>query len=202
MYDFPNNAHIQSIVRKMHQSGKVIGAVCHGPAALVHATKKDGHSILEDKSISSFTNQEELFLIPDAEDVFPFLLEDKLIESGANFQEGTMYLENVVEDGQLVTGQNPWSTWKLAETMVRKMGIEPKKRTITPDEHAVQVLSRFETKGYGSAEELITELADNQREMNRTLLAMHSIIAAMQWKVGKSLQLVWLVRHAKSVSTN
>ena len=113
-----------------------------------------------------------------------------------------MYLENVVEDGQLVTGQNPWSTWKLAETMVRKMGIEPKKRTITPDEHAVQVLSRFETKGYGSAEELITELADNQREMNRTLLAMHSIIAAMQWKVGKSLQLVWLVRHAKSVSTN
>ena len=198
MYDFPDNAHIQSIVSSYYQSGKVIGAVCHGPAALVNVTLKGGRSILEDRSVSSFTNNEELFLIPDAENIFPFLLEDKLVENGAKFVEGSMYLENVIQDGNIVTGQNPWSTWRLAETMIRQMGYEPKKRVITPEENAIKVLGSFEDQGYGAAKKLITNMTENKLEMNRTLLAMHSIVAAMQWKVLKSFQLVGLLSHAKS----
>ena len=38
MFDFPGNQHIQAIVRDCYESGKVIGAVCHGPAALVNVT--------------------------------------------------------------------------------------------------------------------------------------------------------------------
>src|SRR6056297_1674572 len=38
MYDFPNNEAIQSIVKNHYQSKKVIGAVCHGPSALVNVT--------------------------------------------------------------------------------------------------------------------------------------------------------------------
>ena len=198
MYDFPDNAHIQSIVSHYYQSGKVIGAVCHGPAALVNVTVGEGQSILQDLSVSSFTNKEELFLIPDAEDIFPFLLEDKLVQNGANFIEGTMYLKNVAHDGNVITGQNPWSTWSVAETMIKQMGYEPKKRVITSEENAIEVLGSFENQGFEAAKELVTEMAENKLEMNRTLLAMHGIVAAMQWNVAKSYQLVRLVRHAKT----
>ncbi len=197
MYDFPNNHHIQSIVKSLYRSGKVIGAVCHGPAALVNIKLEDGQPLLEGKTVSSFTNKEELFLIPDAETIFPFLLEDKLIESGANFKEGTMYLEKVVHDQNLITGQNPWSTWKLAETMIEQMGYQPKKRVITSEENAIQVLGRYQEQGYESAKKMISEMAVNQVAMNRTLLAKHSIVAAMQWNLVKSFELVRLVKYAK-----
>ena len=198
MFDFPDNPHIQSIVRSYYQSGKVIGAVCHGPAALVNVNIEGDRSMLQDLSVSSFTNKEELFLIPDAENIFPFLLEDKLVENGANFVEGTMYLENVAHDENVITGQNPWSTWSVAETMIVQMGYEPKRRVITSEENAIQVLGSFEDQGFKAAKELITEMAENRLKMNRTLLAMHGIVAAMQWNVAKSFQLVRLVYHAKS----
>lgn len=200
MYDFPNNPHIQSIVSNYYQSGKTIGAVCHGPAALVNVSAGNGRSILEDKKVSCFTNQEELFLIPEAENIFPFLLEDKLVSNGAQFVEGTMYLENVVHDGNIVTGQNPWSTWRLAETMIRQMGYEPKNRIITSEENAISVLGRLEGQGYGAAKKLITDMADDKLEMNRMLLAMHSVVAVMQWDLTKSFQLIGLLSHAKAES--
>ena len=199
MYDFPNDPNIQSVVRAHQESGKVIGAVCHGPAALVNVTLVDGQALLQGRSVSSFTNKEELFLIPEAADIFPFLLEDKLASKGAEFKEGTMYLENVIEDGNLVTGQNPWSTWKLAETMIKQMGYDPKPRVITPEENAIQVLGSLESGGYGTSKALISTMADEELEMNRTLLAMHGIVAAMQWKLVKSVQLVRLLKHAKDV---
>ena len=197
MYDFPDNSHIQSIVGSYYRSGKVIGAVCHGPAALVNVKLEGGEPLLMGKSVSSFTNKEELFLIPDAKTIFPFLLEDKLIESGANFNEGCMYLENVVIDQNLITGQNPWSTWRLAEAMIKQMGYQPKTRIITPEENAVEILGVYQKKGYESAKKRITEMALNQTEMNRTLLAMHSIVSAMQWNFTKCFQLIGLLSHAK-----
>ena len=199
IYDFPNNPHIQSIVREYYQSGKVVGAVCHGPAALVNVTLTDGNHLLDGKSVSSFTNSEELFLIPDAKTIFPFLLEDELVENGANFVEGSMYLENVIHDKNIITGQNPWSTWKLAETMVSQMGYEPKKRIITGEENAIKVLGSFEEDGYKNAKALISELETRELEMNRTLIAMHGIVSVMQWKIGKTIQLIRLLKHAKDV---
>ena len=198
MFDFPENPHIQHIIGKMYQDGKVIGAVCHGPAALVNVTLDDGRALLKDRSVSSFTNEEELFLIPNAEEIFPFLLENKLVEKGARFKDGAMYLQHVVHDDQLITGQNPWSTWKLAETMITQMGYEPKARVLTPEENAMLVLSSYDRLGHGAAKNLITEMTSNALEMNRTLLAMHSIVAAMQWNFGKSIQLISLTSHAKN----
>ena len=198
MYDFPNNAHIQSIVGSYYESGKVIGAVCHGPAALVNVKLKGGESMLAGKLVSGFTNSEELFLIPNAKTIFPFLLEDKLVKSGANFKEGAMYLENVVRDRNLVTGQNPWSTWKLAETMIAQMGYQPKKRIVTAEENAVEILCLYQKHGYKPAQKRITEMATKRLKMSRILLAKHSIVAAMQWKLTQAIKLIGLLKHAKN----
>lgn len=200
MFDFPENKHIQALVRQYYDSGKVIGAVCHGPAALLNVTVGDGRHLLTNRRISGFTNEEELFLIPDAADVFPFLLQDELIEKGARFDEGPMYLENVVQDENLVTGQNPWSTWKVAEMMIRQMEYEPKKREKTTEENSVQILNTYAMYGYGEAREQMDLFYLKKKGlMNRELLAVHSIVAAMQWDIGKAVGLIRLLAYAKSV---
>jgi putative intracellular protease/amidase len=200
MFDFPENPVIQSMVKDYFQSDKVIGAVCHGPAALVNVTLDDGSPLLEGKQITSFTNREELFLIPEAATIFPFLLQDKLSERGAQFSDGYTYLENVSVDGNLVTGQNPWSTWTMAEQMIQQLGYDPKYRARTAEENAVKILYEYESEGYRQAKAIATKMGTlDPKSMNRTLIAMHSILAAMKWDIGKTVDLIRLVAHIKSI---
>ncbi len=201
MFDFPENKAIQAIVRDLYQSNKVIGAVCHGPAALVNVTLDNGKHLLENKTVSGFTNDEELLLIPEAETIFPFLLQDKLAAQGAQFSEGPMYLEHISHEKNLVTGQNPWSTWKMAETMVKEMGYDPKQRVLTAEENAVYVLKKYETDGSRKAKALIQQLyVQEELEIERILIAKHSLIAAMQGDIGRFFGLVALTSYTKKMA--
>ncbi|MEH6537717.1 MAG: type 1 glutamine amidotransferase domain-containing protein [Psychroserpens sp.] len=203
MFDFPDNKAIQSIVRNYYQSGKVIGAVCHGPAALVNVTLDNGRPLIENKKVSGFTNKEELLLISDAESIFPFLLQDKLAAQGAQFNEGTMYLEKVSHDKNLVTGQNPWSTWLLAETMITQLGYTPKHRQITAEENAVKILEVYANHGSEKAKTLIeTMVSQENKPMAREFIASHSIIAAMQGDIGRFFDMIGLVSFAKTCESN
>ncbi|MEM1336260.1 MAG: type 1 glutamine amidotransferase domain-containing protein [Bacteroidota bacterium] len=202
MFDFPENKAIQAIVRKLYQSNKVIGAVCHGPAALVNVTLDNGRHVLENKQVSGFTNEEELLLIPEAATLFPFLLQDKLVAQGAHFSEGAMYLEHISHDKNILTGQNPWSTWKLSETMVKQMGYTPKYREITAEENAVAVLKVFEKEGFQKARDLIKHTyGEEQHTIARLLIAKHGVLALMQGDIGRFFALVRLTSYAKKVAT-
>jgi putative intracellular protease/amidase len=44
---------------QFYQAGKIVAAVCHGPAALVGATDADGKSIFAGKSFTGYSNAEE-----------------------------------------------------------------------------------------------------------------------------------------------
>lgn len=200
MFDFPENEAIQTIVRDYYVSNKVIGAVCHGPAALVNVTLENGSSLLENKRISSFTNAEELLLIPDAAAIFPFLLQDKLTDQGARFDEGGMYLEKISHDKNLITGQNPWSVWPVAETMVAELGYRPKFREITDEENAVSILVTYRKLGVTKAKEMIAHMLEvQQTPINRVLIAKHSIIAAMQGDVSSFFEIIGLVSFIKEM---
>nr|WP_299342532.1 type 1 glutamine amidotransferase domain-containing protein [Allomuricauda sp.] len=200
MFDFPDNKAIQSMVQELYQSNRVIGAVCHGPAALVNVKLDNGKSILNQKKVSSFTNDEELLLIPDAASIFPFLLQDKLTSQGALFEKGPMYLDKISHDGYLVTGQNPWSVWSVAETMIKQLGHTPKPRKITDEEHAVRILNTYHKNGKKRAKEQIEETSkDTKQPIQRVLIAKHSIIAAMQGNIGQFFDLIGLVSFAKKM---
>ncbi len=200
MFDFPENKSIQAIVRTLYQSNKVVGAVCHGPAALVNVKLDNGQSILANKKVSSFTNDEELLLIPEAATIFPFLLQDKLSSQGAQFSEGPMYLDNTSYDGNIVTGQNPWSVWSVAETMIRQLGHTPKYRIITDEENAVSILNTYHGEGSAKAKQQIEEMSVNANQpIKRVLIAKHSIIAAMQGNIGQFFDLIGLVSFAKKM---
>ncbi|MBN8429284.1 type 1 glutamine amidotransferase domain-containing protein [Microbulbifer salipaludis] len=206
MFDFPGNPAIRDLVVTLHENDGVIGAVCHGPAALADITLDSGSSFLDGRRISSFTNDEELFLIPDAEQVFPFLLETRLRENGAEFEKGRLYLNQVSIDGGLITGQNPWSSWSVTEAMVRALGYQPVARPVTQTEKTIELLLAYETHGHSAARDVLEtfiQQADVDGEgIDRRLLAMHGIVAAMQGEVIKFWDIVRLLASAKSSSAS
>lgn len=117
MWDLPDNRAVQELLAAMYQSGKVVAAVCHGPAALVNVKLSDGSYLVAFKTIASFTNQEERAV--ELADVVPFLLETKLLERGAYIKKAPNFEKLVVTDGRLVTGQNPASARMVAEEVLR-----------------------------------------------------------------------------------
>ncbi len=190
MFDFPGNQDIARILREIEPRG-VIGAVCHGPAALLDVRLAEGRPLLQGRRVTGFTNDEELFLIEQAREVFPFLLQDALARQSAGFVEGPMYLDNTVVDGRLVTGQNPWSTWSVAEAMVRVLGHEPVPRAPTGEETSVELLAAYHAAGIDRA----LALKDQRPPASKHLLLMHALVAAMQWRLGEAWDLQRLARH-------
>ncbi|MEP5567908.1 MAG: type 1 glutamine amidotransferase domain-containing protein [Halioglobus sp.] len=199
MWDFPDNPYIHQLVREYAEDGKLIGAVCHGPAALANVMLANGKPFLEGKPVTGFTNEEELLLMPDAANVFPFLLEDRLRERGGEIIVGLPYLENIAVTEGLVTGQNPWSVYAMAEIMVEQLGYSPVPRVRTGDENSVDVLMQYHLLGKVGARESIDAFAGAEMVVNRNLLVMHGMVAAMQWRIKSALELLVIAQHAKSV---
>lgn len=119
MWDFPEDDAVQNVAEQIYANGGVIGAVCHGPAALVNMNAPDGSPLVKDRRVAAFTNEEEAAV--ELTDVMPFLLETRLREQGARFIPAANFTENVVTDGTLVTGQNPASARAAAEAVVRTL---------------------------------------------------------------------------------
>lgn len=116
MWDLPCNATLASLVGRMWRDGKVVGAVCHGPAGLLSAVETDGQPLVAGKRVTAFTNAEE-----DAvglTDAVPFLLESRLRELGALFENGDIFAPYAIADGRLITGQNPASSRETAQLLL------------------------------------------------------------------------------------
>jgi putative intracellular protease/amidase len=115
MWDFPDSAAAQKAIREIDAAGGIVSAVCHGPAALVNATRADGTLLVAGKKVAAFTNGEEEEV--QSTHVVPFLLADKLGERGAFHQDTSNWSDNVIVDGRLITGQNPQSASSLGKAL-------------------------------------------------------------------------------------
>lgn len=115
MADMPDNQLVQSILAAMYESGKVVGAVCHGPVSLLNVKLSNGSYLIDGKNITSFSNaEEENYAQADV----PFLLESALKERGANYTAAAPWQAHSITDGKLITGQNPASATGVAERMI------------------------------------------------------------------------------------
>jgi putative intracellular protease/amidase len=120
MFDLPGNELVQKTIAQMYESGKVVAAVCHGPAALVDVKLADGKYLVDGKKIAAFTNSEEKAV--ELDQYMPFLLQSKLEEQGATVETGENFKPQVVVDGKLITGQNPASSEGVARGVMRSLG--------------------------------------------------------------------------------
>jgi len=123
MWDLASSDATAKLVESFYAQSKVIGAVCHGPAALVKAQTPEGTSILQGKKLTGFTNAEEKAVQLDQ--VVPFALETRLRELGGEFSQADVFQPHVVTDGTLVTGQNPPSSAPTAEAIVKLLSQVP-----------------------------------------------------------------------------
>jgi putative intracellular protease/amidase len=116
MVDMPENPLLKQVVRETYERHAVVGAVCHGPVSLLNVRLSNGTYLLEGKNISSFTNEEEENY---AKEDVPFELETALTKQGAIFHGAKPWSAYSIEDGNLVTGQNPASAQGVAQKMIK-----------------------------------------------------------------------------------
>lgn len=116
MFDLPGNSKLQTLIREFFESGRVVAAVCHGPAGLVGATLSTGEPLVKGRRVTAFTDEEERAAGLDK--AVPFLLETRLRELGADFVAAAKWANHVETDGRLVTGQNPQSGESAARKVV------------------------------------------------------------------------------------
>ena len=116
MFDLAECDDVKRAVEYFFNNGKLVSAVCHGPAGLINAKKSDGSSIFDKKFVTCFTNEEEG--IVKLKELVPFLLVTRIRELGGNFIAEKPWSEHVEVDGNLITGQNQNSALLIAEKIV------------------------------------------------------------------------------------
>lgn len=114
MWDFPGDTQLSALMAAAHAQGGVVAAVCHGVAALVNADSSDGTPLVAQRRLTGFSNQEEEAI--GLAGVVPFLLQDALVKRGARYEAGDAFRPHVVRDGNLITGQNPASAARVAQS--------------------------------------------------------------------------------------
>jgi putative intracellular protease/amidase len=116
MADLALDADAGRILTAQLASGKPLAIVCHGPSAML-ATRIHGVSPFKGYQVTCFTNEEEeaVGLAPRA----TWLLEDELKDKvGVVFSRGPIWEPYMVEDRNLITGQNPHSAAVLGARLL------------------------------------------------------------------------------------
>ncbi|MBC7302768.1 MAG: type 1 glutamine amidotransferase domain-containing protein [Nocardia sp.] len=115
MEDLAVNKDSAALLVETLKSGKPLALVCHGPAAIL-ATAADGPSPFAGYRLTAFSDAEER--LGGLAEQARWLLEDRLIELGAEYHCGEPFAPFLQADRNLHTGQNPASAGPLAAALL------------------------------------------------------------------------------------
>jgi putative intracellular protease/amidase len=118
MWELAENPHSIALIEAFWSAGKPVAAVCHASGVLRHV-KFQGQPLVKGKRVTGFTNgeEEEVHLTK----VVPFLVEDELKRLGGLYEKLANWLPFAIPDGKLVTGQNPASSKKGADALLKAL---------------------------------------------------------------------------------
>ena len=120
MFDLATFDPLKTLLTEFDVQGKIIAAVCHGPAAFVDAIRTgEPETLVAGKRITCFTDDEERAVKLDT--LMPFLLESKLREQGANVVTTANFSDHIEIDGTWITGQNPQSSGSTANAVIEAL---------------------------------------------------------------------------------
>jgi putative intracellular protease/amidase len=101
--------------------GKPVAAVCHGHCGILRMRDASGNWPYRGYRMTSFSHDEER--MTSLYGRIPFVLEEELRLLGGHYSKAPVIWDSyVVEDRNLITGQNPYSSLLVAETFLRKLG--------------------------------------------------------------------------------
>ncbi len=116
LWDLTHNSDSILLIESFLKAGKAVATVCHASAALLNVKNAAGDFVIKDKAVTGFTNSEEEAV--KLTEVVPFLLENELIKRGAEYQKAEDWHAFAVQDGYIITGQNPASSTLAAEKLL------------------------------------------------------------------------------------
>lgn len=116
LWDLAESDTSIALIEAFERAGKITGFVCHAPGVLRRVTTAEGQPLIAGRRVTGFTNGEEAAV--ELTDVVPFLIEDEFKSLGGLYEKGPDWAPHVVEDGRLITGQNPASSEGVAQAML------------------------------------------------------------------------------------
>lgn len=129
MYDFPDNIELQNIISKQYENNKIVAAICHGVGGLLNVKLSDGSYLIKSKNLTGYDWFEEGLARRKKE--VPFNLEAALKERGANYENAFIPMTSkVVVDGNLITGQNPFSSKEMAKVVIKELEMKQKNQNL------------------------------------------------------------------------
>lgn len=119
LWDLSEDKNSVALIENFYNQNKPVAAVCHAPVVLKDAKLKNGEPLVKGKKTTSFTNSEEKAMALDT--IVPFLVEDELKNNGAIFSNADNWQSYAVEEGHLITGQNPASSIAVAKLLLNQL---------------------------------------------------------------------------------
>ncbi|PKE28580.1 type 1 glutamine amidotransferase domain-containing protein [Rahnella sp. AA] len=119
LWDLAEDKTSIALIESFLAAEKLVALVCHAPGVLRHVKNAQGNPLVQGKKVTGFANTEE-----DAvglTDIVPFLVEDELKSLGGIYSKGEDWGSYVVQDGLLITGQNPGSSARAAEVQLAQL---------------------------------------------------------------------------------
>lgn len=118
LWDLATDKNSIALIESFYSNNKPVAFVCHAPAVLKDV-KVNGEFLVKGKKVTGFSNDEEEAV--GLTKVVPFLLEDALKLNGATYSKVENWQPYAVEDGLLITGQNPASSKLVAQKLLNQL---------------------------------------------------------------------------------
>jgi putative intracellular protease/amidase len=120
IWDLASNSLVIKIIEDTVAQDKPVAFPCHGPASLRDAKKPNGEPLVKGRKVTGFTDVEDDEL--DLSRHLLFSVERMLKMNGGIFSKAEKnWQPHVVEDGALITGQNPASAAPIAEAFANRL---------------------------------------------------------------------------------
>jgi putative intracellular protease/amidase len=119
LWDLAEDPRSIALIESFVAAGKPVALVCHAPGVLRHVATAEGKPLVAGRKVTGFTDSEEEAV--GLTKVVPFLVEDELKAKGGHYSKGPDWAPHVVEDGLLITGQNPASSAPAARRLLERV---------------------------------------------------------------------------------
>ncbi|OYX82013.1 MAG: type 1 glutamine amidotransferase domain-containing protein [Flavobacteriales bacterium 32-34-25] len=118
LWDLAKDRNSIILIESFYNNNKPVAFVCHAPGVLKDVKIKDEY-LVKGKKITGFSNSEEAAV--GLTNVVPFLLEEVLQANGGIYSKTENWQPYAVEDGLLITGQNPASSKLVAQKLLQQL---------------------------------------------------------------------------------
>lgn len=116
LWDLVDDVDSIALIQSTIEANKPVATVCHSSAVLLNIKDNNDTYLINKKAVSGFTNSEEAAV--ELTQIVPFLLEDELIKRGADYQRAADWTPFAVQDGLIISGQNPASSALVAQKLI------------------------------------------------------------------------------------